>query len=161
MKRVGFFAIALLALCPGVFAQSMMSTSAANNGVAGMSAAVTPAADSAVGHQLRVARSTGHKVIFTTLDAALALAAKGPTILFFAADWCPYCQADLKDINTHGNKISDVSIIVVDYDTARDLENTYGVTVQDTFVQIDAKGVKLAIWNGGGVDGIKTRLVRG
>lgn len=161
MKRVGFFAITLLALSSAVFAQSMMSSSGGSNGVAGMSASVTPTADPQVGHQLRVAKSSGHKVIFTTLDDALALAAKGPTILFFAADWCPYCQADLKDINAHGGKIPNVTIVVVDYDTARDLEKTYGVTVQDTFVQIDAKGAKLAIWNGGGVDGIKTRLVRG
>jgi len=30
----------------------------------------------------------------------------------------------------------------------------YGITVQDTYVQIGAMGEKLAIWNGGGVQGI-------
>jgi len=160
MKRVGICAIVLLTLATAVFAQSMMSSGKGSNGVAGMSASVTPTADPQAGHALRIAKSNGHKVIFTTLDDAQALAAKGPTILFFAADWCPFCQADLKDINAHGNKISEVSVVVVDYDTARDLEKTYGVSVQDTFVQIDANGVKLAIWNGGGVDGIKSHLVR-
>ena len=44
--------------------------------------------------------------------------------------------------------------MVVDYDKERELESTYGVTVQDTFVQISAQGARLTAWNSGGVDGI-------
>ena len=101
-------------------------------------------------------------MIYTDLEAAKALAAKGPTVLFFAADWCPYCQADLRDINANGSRLGNITIVVVDYDKERRAgEGTYGVTVQDTFVQIDAEGAKLGAWNGGGVDGILARVKRG
>ncbi len=117
-------------------------------------------ADPKVGNQLRYAPSTGTKVIFTTLEAAEAVAAKHPTVLFFAADWCPYCQADLKDINANGDRLGDAVIVVANYDTAKDLKMKYGITRQDTFVQIDASGMEKAIWSGGGVDGILDHLVR-
>lgn len=116
-------------------------------------------ADPRVGNELRYAMSSGNKVIFTSLTAAEGIAAKGPAVLFFAADWCPYCQADLKDINANGSRLGNATIIVLNYDKVSDLKTVYGITVQDTFVQIDASGRKLAVWNGGGVDGILSHLV--
>ncbi len=174
MKTIAMTAAAFLlsaaALVAPAFAQSMMKAAGSSGGSGGtgsmMQAATgaggtgsmmqpaAPMADPRVGAQLRAATSTGHKVPYTSLDAAQALAAKAPTVLFFAADWCPYCQADFKDINANGSRMGKITIVVVDYDKERQLEKTYGVTVQDTFVQIDAKGAKLAAWNGGGVDGI-------
>jgi thiol-disulfide isomerase/thioredoxin len=139
---------------------SMMKSGAASGGTGSMTLTNTPTADPAVGAELRAAPSTGHKVLYTDLAAAKALAAKGPTVLFFAADWCPYCQADLKDINANGRKLKDITIVVVDYDKERELERTYGVTVQDTFVQIDGSGARLSAWNSGGVDGILARTQR-
>jgi len=121
----------------------------------------TMTADPQVGHMLRYAASAAHKVIFTDLKSAEAYAEKGPTVLFFAADWCPYCQADLRDINQNGAQLdSDITIVVVDYDKAKDLEAKYGVTAQDTYVQINPMGSKVTIWNGGGVDVINKRVVR-
>lgn len=35
-----------------------------------------------------------------------------------------------------------------DFDTATDLRQKYGVTVQHTFLQIDAEGTELAKWSG-------------
>jgi hypothetical protein len=35
-----------------------------------------------------------------------------------------------------------------------DLKKKYGITMQDTYVQIGPMGEKVAIWNGGGVQGI-------
>jgi thiol-disulfide isomerase/thioredoxin len=131
------------------FAQSMMNTGSASSTAGSMTAPAT--ADPKVGSELRFAKSTGRKVIFTDMAAAQALAAKGPVVLFFAADWCPFCQADFKDINANGSTLKDITIVVLDF----------GVTVQDTFVQIDAQGAKLAAWNGGGVAGILQRVVRG
>ncbi len=66
----------------------------------------------------------------------------------------------MKDINANGGRLGATTIVVVDYDKEKDLEAQYGVTVQDTFVQIDAKGMKLGAWNGGGVDMILKRVVR-
>jgi thiol-disulfide isomerase/thioredoxin len=109
----------------------------------------------------RFARSTGKKVIFSNLPDAQALAQKGPTVLFFAADWCPTCRLALKDINANGAQLNEITVVVVDYDKAADLKAKYGVTSQHTYVQIDALGEKLAIWNGGGVDGIVKNVKRG
>ena len=142
------------------FGQSMMSTSNANGNSTTMMSANPMKADPRVGNQLRYAPSSGTKVIFTTLDAAQALAAKHPTVLFFSADWCPYCQADLRDINANGDRLGDVAIVVADYDKAAELKAKYRVTVQNTYVQIDANGKQKAIWMGGGVDGILSHLVR-
>jgi thiol-disulfide isomerase/thioredoxin len=111
-------------------------------------------ADVAMGMRLRTAMSTGMKAVFKDLGAAEALAAKSPTVLFFAADWCPSCQADLKDINSNGSRLGKINVVVVDYDKSADLKARYGITVQDTFVQIGAMGEKMGIWNGGGVQGI-------
>jgi thiol-disulfide isomerase/thioredoxin len=138
----------------------MMSTNNSKGSATTMMSANPMKADPAMGNELRFAPSSGMKVIFTTLEAAEALATKHPTVLFFAADWCPYCQADLKDINPNGKRLGDVTILVANYDTATELKAKYGITVQNTFVQIDPAGVQRAIWNGGGegVDGILSHI---
>jgi thiol-disulfide isomerase/thioredoxin len=119
-------------------------------------------ADPKVGNELRFAPSAAHKVIYTNLEAAEMFAEHGPAVLFFAADWCPYCQADLRDINTNGAQLSkDITVIVVNYDKSAMLKAKYGVTVQDTFVQIDSKGDKLTAWNGGGVAALNKNVMRG
>ncbi len=160
MKTTGIAAALLLAGALA-FSQSMMMKSAAGaGGTCSMMLTNTGMADPKVGAALRAASSTGRKVLYTDLAAAKALAADGPTVLFFAADWCPYCQADLKDLNANGSRLGGITVVVVDYDKERQLEKTSGVTVQDTFVQIDAAGTRLAAWNGGGVDGILARVKR-
>jgi len=143
------------------FGQSMMMSSSNSNGNATTMMSANPMkADPKVGNQLRYAPSAGSKVIFTTLEAAEAVAARHPAVLFFAADWCPYCQADLKDINANGDRLGDAVIIVADYDKETSLKMKYGITRQDTFVQIDASGTEKAVWTGGGVDGILSHIVR-
>jgi thiol-disulfide isomerase/thioredoxin len=154
-------AAAVLSISTLAFGQSMMKSTATAGGTGSMMSSNTANDDPVIGSQLRFAASTGHKVIYTDIEAAKALAAKAPTVLFFAADWCPYCQADLREINANGSRLGDVTIVVVDYDKERELERTYGVTVQDTFVQIDSKGARLVAWNSGGVDGILARVKRG
>ena len=153
---------AVLSMSTLAFGQSMMKSAAGSSGGTGsMMSSNAMSADPKVGSELRFATSTGHKVIYTDIEAAKALAAKAPTVLFFSADWCPYCQADLKEINANGSRLGDITIVVVNYDKERELEKTYGVTVQDTFVQIDSMGARLVAWNGGGVDGIISRVKRG
>ena len=101
MKRTAAMTFLLLLAAAGAAsAQSMMSTSTGSTDASSMTSSAT--ADPKVGAELRAARSTGKKVLFTDMAAAQALAAKGPVVLFFAADWCPNCQADLADINAMG-----------------------------------------------------------
>ena len=149
-----FIAVAAVA-----FSQSMMKTAGSSGGTGSMMSSNAATADPAVGSALRMAASAAHKVPYTSLTAAEALASQSPVVLFFAADWCPYCQSDMKDINTNGGRLGTVTIVVVDYDKEKALETQFGVTVQDTFVQIDARGMKLGAWNGGGVDMILKRVV--
>ena len=161
--RPGSIAFSFLFVAVLSFGQSMMMNSSDTKGNAATMMSANPMkADPKIGNQLRYAPSSGTKVIFTTLEDAEALAAKQPTVLFFAADWCPFCQADLKDINANGDRLGNVAIVVANYDTAADLTAKYGITGQDTFVQIDARGMQKAIWRGGGsgVDGILSHVGR-
>lgn len=162
MKRISVLFLLLTAAALSFGQSMMMSTNNSKGSATTMMSANPMKADPVVGNELRYAKSSGTKVIFTTLEAAEALAAKQPTVLFFAADWCPYCQADLKDINANGNQLGDVAIVVADYDRAAELKAKYGITVQDTFVQIDASGGQKAIWRSGGegVDGILSHIAR-
>jgi thiol-disulfide isomerase/thioredoxin len=105
--------------------------------------------------------SSGGKVMFTSLEEARTLAAAGPTVLFFNADWCPLCRTDMRQIDERLTELGNITVVVVDYDRNAKLRKKYGVTYQHTYVQINDDGQKLALWNGGGVDGILSNVVRG
>ena len=82
-------------------------------------------------------------------EGKLALAAKGPVILFFHASWCPTCIGLDKDIKAHLKDIPEnVTILDVDYDSSQALKQKYGVTIQHTLVQVDASGTLLKKWQG-------------
>ena len=72
-------------------------------------------------------------------DAATVAATKGTKILFFHAQWCPQCRALDADLNA-GQIPENVTIFKVNYDTAQDLRQKYGVTLQTTLVKIDDTG---------------------
>lgn len=74
-------------------------------------------------------------------DGAIARA-EGRVLLFFHAPWCPQCRSVESDILAQG--VPDgVTIIKVDYDSRQDLRQQYGVTLQTTFVEVDADGAEL------------------
>lgn len=63
-------------------------------------------------------------------------------LLFFHAPWCPQCRSVESDILAQG--VPDgLTIIKVDYDSRQDLRQQYGVTLQTTFVEVDADGTEL------------------
>jgi hypothetical protein len=73
------------------------------------------------------------------------------TILFFYAGWCPECRGydmAIKD----GTVPAGTQILKVDYDSSQDLRKQYGVTIQSTFVRVNAAGEKQTLWNGYGKD---------
>jgi thiol-disulfide isomerase/thioredoxin len=77
----------------------------------------------------------------------LAYAAEGDVVLFFHASWCPTCRATEAAIGESG--IPDgLTILKVNYDTAIELRQRYGVTVQHTFVHVDEDGNEIAKWQG-------------
>jgi len=80
----------------------------------------------------------------------LAWANSGKVVLFFRASWCPTCKALDADIKAHMANIPEgVYILDVDYDNSAELKQKYGVTMQHTLVQVDAKGNMITKWSGG------------
>ena len=83
--------------------------------------------------------TAGAYVVYS--DTAIAQA-DGRVLLFFHAPWCPQCRSIEADIEAQG--VPDgVTIIKVDYDSHQDLRQQYGVTLQTTFVEVDASGAGL------------------
>ena len=89
-------------------------------------------------------------------DAQLAeLAAKGTTVVFFYAAWCPNCRATVTELNARWDEVNPgLSLVIADYDKEQALKARFGVTYQDTFVLLDKDGKGVDIWNSGGVNGL-------
>lgn len=66
-------------------------------------------------------------------------AAEGRKVLFFHASWCPQCRDLEASIKTQGVP-NGMTIFKVNYDTATDLKQRYGVTLQTTIVEVDDQG---------------------
>jgi thiol-disulfide isomerase/thioredoxin len=81
--------------------------------------------------------------------------AKTKRVLFFAASWCPSCRGADKNITENLEKIpTNVVIFKTDYDKETALKTKYGITRQHSFVYVDAKGMALKTWSGGGLNEI-------
>lgn len=84
-----------------------------------------------------------------TPEAVASAADTDAVVLFFHATWCPTCKQLADDIRANIDQVpTDVRILLVDYDTATDLKQKYGVTLQHTLVQVDSAGNALGTWNG-------------
>jgi len=83
----------------------------------------------------------------------LLIAEKGytETILFFHAPWCPECRA-FEQALTSSDLPDGVQILKIDYDSNTELRKEYGVTLQTTFVKVNADGEKESLWVGYGKD---------
>ena len=91
----------------------------------------------------------GSYISLADYEADKSAYASTDVVLFFNAAWCSTCREARDNIEADLAGIpSDLTIVVVDFDTATDLRQKYGVTVQHTFVQIDAEGTELAKWSG-------------
>ena len=99
-------------------------------------------------------------VAFESLDQLKALAAERPTILYFHAEWCPTCQATMVQFQARWPEVQPgIVLVLADYDAETELKARYGVTYQNTYVQVAADGSRLQIWNGGGIEALNTRPV--
>ena len=75
--------------------------------------------------------------------------AESKVVLFFNATWCSTCKKARSNIEADLTAIpADLAIVLVDFDSETTLKRKYGITVQHTFVQIDADGNELAKWSG-------------
>lgn len=90
-----------------------------------------------------------------------ALAAKGKTVVFFFASWCPNCRATVTELNARWAEVNpDLILVIADYDKETALKSKYGVTYQDTFVLLDAKSDGVKSWNSGGVNGLNANTAQ-
>lgn len=71
------------------------------------------------------------------------------TILFFYAGWCPECRGYDQAIKA-ATLPDGLQILKLNYDDEQDLRQQYGVTIQSSFVRVNAAGEKQALWNGYG-----------
>lgn len=89
---------------------------------------------------------------YEAYDASLvATEGYSETILFFHAPWCPECRAFETAIEA-STIPTGIQILKVDYDSATELRQEYGVTLQSTFVSLDDDGKEVTKWVGYGKD---------
>ncbi len=95
----------------------------------------------------------GSYVTFADYSSSMAKYSGTSVVYFFHASWCPDCKASDMALSADMSKIpAKVTIVKVDYDTATELKMKYGVTMQHTFVQVDANGALVKKWSGTTVD---------
>lgn len=68
-------------------------------------------------------------------------------VLFFHAPWCPDCRGTDSALSSSGVPAGLV-VVKVDYDSATELRQRYGVTQQHTFVLVDGQGNAVKKWSG-------------
>ena len=104
-------------------------------------ASITPTAESTPSLEPTATATATEGAYVEYSDDAIAQA-EGRVLLFFHAPWCPQCRSVESDILAQG--VPDgVTIIKVDYDSRQDLRQQYGVTLQTTFVEVDADGAEV------------------
>ncbi len=94
-----------------------------------------------------VKTSAGEFIDWADYDADPAAYADTRVVLEFHADWCPDCRATEESLNTVGVPAG-LTVVKVDFDNSDELREKYGVTVQHTFVYVDADGNELKKWTG-------------
>jgi thiol-disulfide isomerase/thioredoxin len=72
---------------------------------------------------------------YTATALAQAQAAKAPVALHFHADWCPTCRAQDKALQAlKAEPGLDLTVLTVDYDTEKALEQNFKVRTQSTLL---------------------------
>ena len=96
-----------------------------------------------------VTATAGQYINYGTYESSADEFSDTDVVLFFNAAWCSTCKVARDNFEASLDQIPiDLTIVVVDFDTATELRKLYGVTVQHTFVQIDASGEALTKWSG-------------
>lgn len=145
MKKVILW-IFVVAVIGGLAIGVLLAVNRANKVAAPVSTPVAPVPSNTSPNQQAIA---GRYADYSSEAAKKAVYSS--TILFFYAPWCPECRAFDKAIQS-GDVPSGVQILKVDYDSSQALRQTYGVTIQTTFVRVDTNGTKQALWTGYGKD---------
>lgn len=157
MKNLLVIAAVLLVLGGGVYA--LMRPSASRE----VQPASAPTANQVTGDE--TALSASRYVPFS--PGALDGATQMRRVLFFYANWCSTCRPADTIFSQQAAQIPEDTVLFrVNYNDSdtdqaeKDLAQKYGVTYQHTFVQIDAQGNRVALWNGGQMAELLQNLAR-
>lgn len=71
------------------------------------------------------------------IDYDEAWVGQRPVVLFFHADWCPYCRSHKEFLAANR---TGTTVMMIDYDERSDLVRRHSVTQQDTFILLNADG---------------------
>jgi thiol-disulfide isomerase/thioredoxin len=122
------------------------SESPAGEATTGPVAAETTEAEAVGGG---VSSSAGAYIAYDDYERNPSAYSDTAVVLFFNAAWCSTCKRARDNIEADLSAIpADLTIVVVDFDTAIDLRRTHDVGVQHTFVQIDNQGNQIKKWSG-------------
>ncbi len=103
---------------------------------------------------------TSPLINYEDMEETMMLAKSKPTVLFFHAGWCPSCKTARKNFEKDSSQLENINLVIVDYDTSKELQKKYNVTYQHTFVQISPDGEVLAKWNGGDTEELLNKIVK-
>ena len=133
----------------GLVLGAMLLTSCmASSGVSQSPVADAPASEAPANTE-DVTATAGQYITYGTYESSADEFSDTDVVLFFNAAWCSTCKVARDNFEASLDQIPiDLTIVVVDFDTATELRKLYGVTVQHTFVQIDASGEALTKWSG-------------
>ena len=137
-KKVLVFTIGLMLLISGAVTYTLLSPK--NTIIQEQADEKTPSPKTQPQSSPTPQPSYGNYIDYSEANVA---STTGTKILFFHAPWCPQCRELEASIKKDGIP-SGVTIFKVDYDSNQTLRQKYGVTIQTTFVKIDAAGNKLA-----------------
>jgi thiol-disulfide isomerase/thioredoxin len=72
---------------------------------------------------------------YSAAELAKAQKDSKPVALHFHADWCPTCRAQTQALETLKKEQGlDVTVLVANYDTEKELKRHYGVRAQSTLI---------------------------
>src|SRR5690606_25613527 len=95
-------------------------------------------------------RPPADAVNYESLDQLKALAARGAAIVYFHAEWCPVCQSAMLNYRARWDEVQPgITLVLADYDKETALKAQFGVTYQNSYVQVGTDGKALQIWNSG------------
>ncbi|MDO4791563.1 MAG: thioredoxin family protein [Buchananella hordeovulneris] len=121
--------------------------------------AMSPSADSMSGSMSNDAMAPASYVTYADYQAAKDKFAGQKVVLFFNASWCPACRAIADALSADPSVLpAGTTVVSVDYDQHSDLRQQYGVTMQHTFVELDAQDKQVRQWATTSVDGLVKEL---
>jgi thioredoxin 1 len=139
----------MLAACGSTAAPGPGAQGGAASTPAASSAAPAPASSSASGSAAATNPARSGYVTLADYRADQDAFVGSDVVLFFHAGWCPKCRETKENLLADpGSLPAGLAVVEVDFDAEQELRSRYGVTVQHTFVQVDAAGEQLAVWTG-------------